>query len=376
MKYMGSKRAMLTNGLGELLNSEVVKADRFIDLFAGSGAVSIHVAQRFSIPVVSVDLQQYSSILTRAVVNRKSSVNHAKVWTAWYRRAKAIANKFDPPDPFKLTKQTVKDARAWCSEQENTLVVGAYGGHYFSPKQAVWLDALRSTLPKRDPERTVALAALIQAASQCAAAPGHTAQPFQPTKTAKRFLDDAWNRDVIQRTKDSLISTSHLFAKQIGASFVGDAIKLAAGLEKGDLVFIDPPYSAVQYSRFYHVLETIAQGHCGEVTGIGRYPGTHLRPRSRFSLKTESREALDELLKEISSRGARAILTFPDHRCSNGLSGDSVRQIASKYFRLYEQSVASKFSTLGGTGIDTDDPVASRAARHHANELILLLAPK
>jgi len=285
-----------------------------------------------------------------------------------------LASEFNPHEVFRLTKQSVKAARAWCSEQTSSMITEAYGGHYYSPKQAVWIDALRQTLPKQEPERTAALAALIQAASQCAAAPGHTAQPFQPTQTAKKFLNDAWERDVVQRTKESLISISHLYAKQVGASIVGDANKMANGLERGDLVFIDPPYSAVQYSRFYHVLETIARGKCGEVTGVGRYPGAHLRPRSRYSLKTESGAALDELLRIISARGARAILTFPDHKCSNGLSGDSVRQITEKYFQVYERSVTSKFSTMGGTGVNREDFVG-RAARQHANELSLLLAP-
>ena len=52
MKYMGSKRAMLQNGLGELLGREAADALRFFDLFAGSGAVAIHIARRFAISVL------------------------------------------------------------------------------------------------------------------------------------------------------------------------------------------------------------------------------------------------------------------------------------------------------------------------------------
>jgi 16S rRNA G966 N2-methylase RsmD len=66
MKYMGSKRAMLRNGLGEVLQSELRSARRFVDLFSGSGAVSIHVAQRINVPVVSVDIQKYGALLSGA----------------------------------------------------------------------------------------------------------------------------------------------------------------------------------------------------------------------------------------------------------------------------------------------------------------------
>jgi hypothetical protein len=68
-------------------------------------------------------------------------------------------------------------------------------------------------------------------------------------------------------------------------------------------------------------------------------------------------------------------MTFPDHDCSNGLSGDSVREIAAKHFRVRESQVESKFSTLGGTG-DERDNGGGRSARQHARELILVLEPR
>ena len=129
------------------------------------------------------------------------------------------------------------------------------------------------------------------------------------------------------------------------------------------------------YSRFYHVLETIAHGSCGAVTGVGRYPARELRPRSKYSVSSESAEALDDLLRTLASRSVRAILTFPDHNCSNGSSGNSVRKIASKHFLVRERQVASKFSTLGGTGDDRGGE-AGRSARKHAQELMLVLKPR
>ena len=69
-------------------------------------------------------------------------------------------------------------------------------------------------------------------------------------------------------------------------------------------------------------------------------------------------------------------MTFPDHECSNGLSGDSVREISNRYFRVREKSVKSKFSTMGGTGKAERNGEGPRSARHHANELILVLEPK
>ena len=375
MKYMGSKRSMLLNGLGNLLEREIVGADRFVDLFTGSAAVANHVAQKYDIPVLASDLQAYSVVLANAVIQRRRKLNWARLWNGWHSRAARFIKSFPraPSTSGSITRQSVERCRNWCAGRE-LKITAAYGGHYFSPLQAVWIDALRATLPKGKSARTVALAALIQAASQCAAAPGHTAQPFQPTRTAKKFLKDAWNRSIPKKTKQAFIQLCECAARKEGLAQIIDANLIAKKLKKGDLVFIDPPYSGVHYSRFYHVLESIARGRSGVVTGIGRYPDELRRPRSRYSLQSEASDALDNLLKTIAGRGSKIIMTFPNHSCSNGLSGNLVYKIALRHFDVTKKSVASRFSSLGGTS-DNRGNEAGRAARRHTRELVLTLKP-
>lgn len=358
-----------------MLGREAKHARRFVDLFAGSGAVAIHVAREFPVSVLAFDLQQYSAVLTSAVISRKVKLNWQKVWDDWKCRAQLQFKATKIPTAPKLTQAIVADFRSWCDDQATLPISKAYGGHYFSPQQAVWIDALRANLPRREPVRTVALAALIQAASQCAAAPGHTAQPFQPTRTAKFFLAEAWSKDIVAKTHCAFELLAGQCAKERGGADVCDANHAAEQLQPGDLAFIDPPYSGVHYSRFYHVLETIATGACGDVSGVGRYPAPALRPRSRYSVSSESEEALEDLLETVASRGARAILTFPDHECSNGLGGDTVRELAADRFHIREKKVRSRFSTLGGTRDDSGNE-SGRVGRHHPNELMLVLEPK
>lgn len=375
MKYMGSKRWMLRNGLGHTLDDASAGAKRFVDLFAGTGAVSAHVATKRAIPVVAYDLQKFSVVLTQAIVGRSKKLDVEKIWEEWKKRAASIKAQYTPPIANQVTKTFVEQCRQWSKAKTSLPITKAYGGHYFSPSQAVWIDALRKTLPLREPGRTVALAALIQAASESAASPGHTAQPFQSTRSAKKFLKEAWDRDVCERVKRSLKLISETHARTVGKARVGDANKAVSCLRKGDLVFIDPPYSGVHYSRFYHVLETIARGKCGPVSGVGRYPEASERPRSRYSVKSESIDAFTELLKTVSDKNATAIVTFPAHECSNGLSGKEIIKIAKQFFAVKTKSVHSKFSTLGGTQI-VDGKGNGRAARQHAKELILVLSPK
>jgi len=96
---------------------------------------------------------------------------------------------------------------------------------------------------------------------------------------------------------------------------------------------------------------------------------------SKYSVSTLSREALDELLERIAKRGAKAIITFPARACSNGLSGKLVREIATEHFRIRQKHIASKFSSLGGTGKKRKGNT-HRKARKVTKELILFLNPR
>ncbi|NDU93160.1 MAG: hypothetical protein G3I10_11265 [Ferrovum sp.] len=249
------------------------------------------------------------------------------------------------------------------------MIFRAYGGHYFSPSQAIAIDTLIDSLPTIKADHDVCLAALLIAASDCAASPGHTAQPFQPTETSGRYIHEAWRKDIFAYVEKALLNVCPLHAQVQGSARVGDAVTIAASLTKDDLVFIDPPYTGVHYSRFYHVLETIARGWCSDVSGVGRYPPPHERPVSAFSRKGQSREAFERMMSVLAKRGCSAIVTFPAGECSNGLSGKIVTELASQYFHVEKKTVASRFSTLGGNN-------RHRQARQLSSEMILLLWPQ
>jgi len=384
MKYMGSKRWMLSNGLGHLIQEQLQGAKRFVDLFSGSASV-VHFAATSprAVPVIASDIQQFSVALAEAVITRTVPFDPAPIWIAWLERARrylirrrklAAAEEANPPLYGGFTRDFVDQVRLRCEDDELP-ITRAYGGYYFSRAQTLWIDALRATLPKDPAQRSVALGALIAAASSCSASPGHTAQPFRPSRGAKEFLHDAWQRDVRFRTKQAMEALAGCYAKKTGSAQCKDANEAANTLKRGDLVFLDPPYSGVHYSRFYHVLETIAHGNCGPVCGTGRYPPPAERPRSPYSIASEAPGALDKLLSSVANHDAKAILTFPQRACSNGLSGSEVRSIADKYFRVESTFKRSRFSTLGGTK-DEDGNGYGRRARRKTHELILTLTPR
>lgn len=379
MKYMGSKRSMLKNGLGDLLLEQAILFDRFIDLFAGGSFVSWFVAERIAKPVLAVDLQKYSTILCEAVISRTESLDAEVLNKKWIAEAKRKRNASYLWKKAKHFSNEAIEIRAYV-EQARTLceiksligpIWNAYGGHYFSPTQALTFDYLLDNLPKENEERVVCLAACIAAASECVASPGHTAQPFQPTEGAGKYILESWRQDPLERSKNNLELLCPKFAKAYGCVITGDAQSVISQLNSKDLVFIDPPYSGVQYSRFYHVLETIAR--CNKqisVSGVGRYPALEERPQSKFSNISQAKDALKLILKGIAEKGSTIIFTFPSGDSSNGLSGDYIKTVASEWFLVEDKNtIEGQFSSLGGNN-------GNRKARNKSSELILLLRPK
>jgi len=375
VKYMGSKKSMLGNGLGRTLLEKSVDADRFVDLFSGTAAVAWHVAENSQVPVIAVDLQSYARPLAQAVIGRIAAADSGMLTRRWVRRAEesvtkdCLWGKAVSLDRRPLTGPAVMAMRKLCLDHPLP-ITRAYGGYYLSASQALSLDALLVALPKRDPARSLAHASAIWAATKCIAAPGHTAQPFQPTPSALPSIASAWERDLFAACAEALSAIAPRFAQVGGLSVVGEASAFAAHhVGAGDLVFLDPPYSAAQYSRFYHVLETIARKDCGPVVGQGRYPPSSERPRSMFSLRSQAPAAVKELLSCLGEKRTTVVMTFPQHECSNGVVGEDLIDVARRWYSVDVSAVAMRYSTMGGNN-------SGRAARRRSQELILSLTPR
>ena len=379
MKYMGSKRILLQNGLGDILRAESSSAARVVDLFCGAASVSWFVASELKKPVLAADLQEYAVVLAGSVVERTRAVDIRLLEDQWLRRAIRIRSRLSGWRQARELDNRDYDIETWwrasqdlCSSDvgvSTSVIWRCYGGHYFSATQALSFDAMLKAIPDSEELERLCLAATIIAASRCVAAPGHTAQPFKATPTAERYLGQAWRRDPFVYARTALKNLCALHSKQRGSAIVADANELAKKVESDDIVFVDPPYSAVQYSRFYHVLETIARRSCDGVEGVGRYPAKNERPTSRYSRKSESREAIKNLLNILGRKGCTVVVTFPRSECSNGLSGDTIVQMASRLFSVSSRSVRTSFSTLGGNK-------TNRTARRITDELVLILKSK
>ena len=202
---------------------------------------------------------------------------------------------------------------------------------FFGVRQAIELDSLRWAIEQCSSgnDRDWALGALVATASAVATTyGGHFAQPIVHPgralsgRTLHRILE---NRAVsvihdFSVRLSRLCASSPAHAHQI-KTIPGpwdDAISSVDQETDGRrvAVYVDAPYKREEYSRYYHVLETLVSYSYPASIGIGRMPdkGAGQRFQSRFFSRSRSsvEKEFVRLIESILSRGWACLWSYSD----------------------------------------------------------------
>jgi len=209
------------------------------------------------------------------------------------------------------------------------LLSTTYAGTYFGVTQAVRLEAIRAAVDSLEREclldrweAAVVLTALSFAASRAVYSAGkHFAQPLRISSTGfhgQRLLSDrAVDIDEVFEIGVANIAGS---ARPIGEHHLAELAE-AQKVDGGRLsamgvgtVYADPPYTAQQYSRFYHLLDVLVDGtpaalqvRAEQVTS-GLYPAE--RYSSPFCSRTRAAGAFSALSRNARDANARLVISY------------------------------------------------------------------
>ena len=253
------------------------------------------------------------------------------------------------------SNSTLETERASLAQTRNTfpyrLFSITFAGGYFGLEQSVQFDSIRYAMDfhyeigdlDEHQHRWLCLA-LCQAASKVATSTGHFAQFMHPKEgTIKRYSAQRrrsvwreWLKAIYEFTP---IGTSSW--RSNNRVFKEDANELLDCLMKSNtipsVVYADPPYTADQYSRYYHLLDTIILYDYPTAIGVGRYRPD--RYCSRYSRKSTVGEALSELVESCGKMSCTLILSYPE----NGLMPESKKSITA----LIKAHFGDNFSVFG-----------------------------
>lgn len=362
IKYMGSKRELL----GFLVDSinEIYEGEPICDLFAGTSVLSGALGKQ--VPMRSNDIQEYSAILAHTYLGDYDWERYPKLVEDIVRLAQNHVDEvknlypdlvFDYSTSLSLNEfNALEQAQQeliylYFEDVEHHLFIKNYSGTYWSFEQCLWIDALRKVALEyvNTPVYYSILASLMYAMAYNAQSTGHYAQYRDATNEAS--MGDI----VIYRQRQILpyfIKKMEELKKRLGSNKHSHVISsmdyrdCLDSIEEGTLVYADPPYAFVHYSRFYHALETLVKYDFPDVSFKGRYRTD--RHQSPFCKRTEVNEAFGELFTKIAEKNAKLVLSYSN---TGMITLDQIVQIAKhrlgKKYTIQVKELAYLHSTMG-----------------------------
>ena len=416
IQYLGNKLRALPDLL-EAAESLTKSGGRVADLFTGTTVVAQGLAAR-GYQVTAADTQRYASFFARAMLgigrfhgescsfatllkagvtapigDFRHSWNQFLDWEAsalQHADATGLASLSAclpliwriPNHPF---RQLVEVAPTRSALGELPLLTSVYAGSYFGVRQALVLDELRQNAESArasghltDWQYCATLTAIMSAASAAAHSAGkHFAQPLNAGSLRnERFLKGRLLQDRrVDIEKEFAAACNKINVKAVLAdrehqAWLGSAESFVTSGAEADLYYLDPPYTAQQYSRFYHVLETICTYEYpqlfenGALT-TGLYPNN--RYKSAFSSKRKAPEAFQAIISGAKASGTALAISYSQ---SAAASRGNARMIAleqllelcsAEFGRANVQLLQlnhryRQFNSSSASNADRDDP--------------------
>lgn len=306
MRYIGNKTRLLPFIRGTLERLGI-RPGVAHDAFAGTAAVG-RALKADGWRVVSSDLMTYSYVLQHAYVVASRAPSFAKLIAAdrGVRRAlQAETGARRATSEFRLAAigrflASLEPEHGFISRHFSP----AGGRMYFTEKNAGKIDAARRALHEWRSEGLVddtayylLLAALIEGADRVANTAGVYAAYIK-----------TWQSNALRPL--TIDPTPPVAGRRGSSAHQADAAAVARKIGAIDLLYLDPPYNARQYSGYYHVPEVIARGWFDEEpvlrgkTGLLRDDST----KSAWCSSSRVENALRELL--AASRARHVLVSY------------------------------------------------------------------
>lgn len=399
--YMGSKRnlaGMITEALAQHLPAE----GRVLDLMCGSGAVSGASAQvwrttasdalEFCRALAVVQGGGMTAIGARGALGKvlATAREHLGMVAEGYEELFDREDKLFHADPSEAVRQDflafrakLPSVQAQVTGREPAelilrkgnhhaspylLFVLYYSGIYFGLRQCAEIDSLRWAVDQiADPMiRQWAIGSLVAAVSGVATTyGGHFAQPPREalgTTSTKRMAEwlDCCSRSVLHEFAVRFISLAEesagcRYPVETIAGPWREALVGAASQWTNEpvAVYLDAPYNRDEYSRYYHVLESLVKYDYPSATGAGRTPDKRKGERFSSEFATRRREnivaACSDAISSVVDKGWACAWSYAD----TGHAGihdvlDSVAQ--GRRLRVQSYSAAYRHVGQGGRG--------------------------
>lgn len=304
IRYMGIKTKLLDYIVPEI-KKITPESGIVLDIMSGSNAVSYALKEFFT--VYTNDVQRYSQVISDAII-----VNQSETISSDSAADELVTNYKD------------NEINRYYHYFEDT-----YSGTYFSKKQCSDIDSLRYAIDQiaNVERKNLYLFALMCAMCKVQSTPGHFAQ-FMPATHSRIIPLQSMNlyEEFLQKCNQY---SSLCFTNTENRSYCMDFHELLKDPSlQIDTIYLDSPYTQEQYSRFYHILETVVKYDCPEVNFKAKYRND--RFQSSFCYKRTVEDEFISIFDYCKSNNVNLLISYSN----KGLvSVDRLQEIAQTYFK-------------------------------------------
>lgn len=368
IKYMGSK-ANIIEFVSESIQS-VYTSGIVCDLF--SGAANLSGALGSTYPMISNDIQNYSSMLASVYLNPIKKIYVDELlhdMTINYKKAKSKLNielgynNFTSLEEFNEIEETNRLLINKSFKHHYHLFLKNYSGTWWSASQCMWIDAIKQAIDKnyrkvsgRNAEYALVMSTLMYAMAYCSQGTGHygeyrSSKDVSSMKNIKIYREKVLQDIFINKLKKMIIWVEENVVKRNHSITTLDYRDCMKKLD-GGTVYADPPYSYAHYSRFYHAIETLClydypdlQVKGGNIVK-GRY--REKRHQSPFCIKTQVECAFNELFSGVKKAGSNLALSYSDMAMVKPERLVEISKGILKYeYEIWVENVDHRHMTMG-----------------------------
>ena len=295
MNYIGSKLSLKSFIKDTILGISKIDSENkvFADLFAGTGVIGSEF-KKMGYKVIANDIQHYSYIINKHLIENNSPINIELI---------EHLNSLEGKEGFIYNNYCMGSG----SER-----------NYFSDYNGKKCDAIRQELEKLYKNKEIDehqynyfLASLINSIDKHA----NTASVYGAfLKSLKKSAVKDFELEllpIIDGNKDGKVYNEdiNILIKEI----------------KGDILYLDPPYNARQYSANYHLLETISKYDNPIIkgkTGLRDYSNQ----KSKFCSKSQVNQVFEKLISDADFK-----YIFLSYNDEGLMSLETIKKIMEKY---------------------------------------------
>ena len=221
-----------------------------------------------------------------------------------------------------------------------------FANGYFGVRQAAQIDSLRYSIDRAfngGHTRSFLLTCLISAASNAVSSTGHFAQFRNLTspEVSAEVLSER-RKDILTIFKDKFTQFSREIVdspefRERNDVFPGNHVDMFRDKEEQlksvKVIYADPPYTPAQYSRFYHVLETLVRYDYPECQFVGRYRKD--RERSDFCRYGGYKREFEQLVDLASQFSPNLAISYSNNGMFERIS--ELEDIVGSYFNSHRK---------------------------------------